>query len=163
MTKFCGRYDDEKWFSLKEESIYIHRGELLQGYMSKAIVGDGPGGLVHLIWLDIGHMATCDFMTRCQRVVNNWLIMYGHTISCCDIVPSDSYIMEIYKIRNQAFQVYEKAIEDFQDSKKIEDIGIPKGGKKIFEAFEVYINSLLNKLRGQAEKKCRETINFRKN
>lgn len=33
--------------------------------MNKAIVGDGPGGLVHLIWLDIGHEETKNFMTRC--------------------------------------------------------------------------------------------------
>jgi len=43
--------------------------------MSKEYVGDGAGGLVHIIWLDLGADAVCNFMTRAQRVVNNWLMM----------------------------------------------------------------------------------------
>lgn len=116
--------------------------------MTKAIVGDGPGGLVHLIWLDIGHSATCDFMTRCQRIVNNWLIMFGHTISCSDIVPSDDCVSEIKKIREKAYEAYDEAVKDFQDDVKIEKEGTHKSGKKIFDSFEVYINTVLNKLRG---------------
>jgi len=32
--------------------------------MMKEIVGDGAGGLVHTIWLDIGWESTCNFITR---------------------------------------------------------------------------------------------------
>ena len=46
-----------------DSSVYILRGELLSGTLMKAIVGDGAGGLVHNIWLDIGEHATCDFIT----------------------------------------------------------------------------------------------------
>ncbi|EGR29261.1 RNA polymerase domain 2 family protein [Ichthyophthirius multifiliis] len=164
MMKIGGKNsDDERWFSIKDDSIYIYKGELLQGYMTKAIVGDSPGGLVHLIWLDIGTQATCDFITRSQRIINNWLIMQGHTISCQDIVPSEICQKEMEKIKGQAFIAFENALNDFQDAKKIEDMGLHKSGKRIFDSFEVYINSILNKLRGIAEKKCRETTNFRLN
>jgi DNA-directed RNA polymerase II subunit RPB1 len=55
--------------------------------MMKSIVGDGAGGLVHTIWLDLGPDQCCLFMTQAQRIVNNWLVMSGATISCSDIVP----------------------------------------------------------------------------
>ena len=53
----------KNYFDETDESLYIEKGELLQGIMMKNYVGDGPGGLVHTIWLDIGAEATCNFMT----------------------------------------------------------------------------------------------------
>ena len=66
--------------------------------MIKAIVGDGAGGLVHNIWLDITPEETCLFMTRAQRMINAFLIMFGFTMSCSDIVPDQETTDEIQKI-----------------------------------------------------------------
>lgn len=74
--------------------------------MMKEHVGDGAGGLVHTIWLDIGAEATCNFMTRCQRVVNNWIIMYGFTMSCSDIVPNKAAIDGIKDVINSSEEEY---------------------------------------------------------
>ncbi|KAL4480822.1 hypothetical protein ABPG72_001691 [Tetrahymena utriculariae] len=163
MTRFKGDKEDDKWFHKQDESIYIYKGELIQGYMNKAIVGDGPGGLVHLIWLDIGHEETKNFMTRCQRVVNNWLIMFGHTISCADIVPSEKCQEEIEKIRKKAFEKYDKIELDFQDAVYIDSNNMHKAGKKIFDSFEVQVNSILNELRQESEKQAEATIKFKYN
>jgi len=131
-------------FIVSFRSIYIYKGELIQGYMNKSIVGDGPGGLVHLIWLDIGHEETCNFMTRCQRIVNNWLIMFGHTISCADIVPSEKCQIAIEDIRRKAFVGYDEVEQHFQDAQYIDEHNMHKAGKKIFDSFEVQVNSILN-------------------
>lgn len=45
---------------MADGTVFILRGELLSGVMMKEIVGDGAGGLVHTIWLDIGADATCN-------------------------------------------------------------------------------------------------------
>jgi len=58
------RWSSEGWFTESDSTIYIQKGELISGVMIKAIVGDGAGGLVHNIWLDITPEETCLFMTR---------------------------------------------------------------------------------------------------
>jgi len=53
------RKGDGGWFSEDDSEVYILRGRLIQGIMNKAIVGDGAGGLVHIIWLDLSPEDTC--------------------------------------------------------------------------------------------------------
>jgi len=45
--------------SKDDSTVVVQNGELLIGIMNKSIVGDGPGGLVHTIWLDMDPEKTC--------------------------------------------------------------------------------------------------------
>lgn len=37
--------------NIKDTNMIIRKGQLLTGAMQKDLVGSGPGGLVHSIWL----------------------------------------------------------------------------------------------------------------
>ena len=46
-----------------DSTVIVQQGQLMQGIMSKSIMGDGAGGLIHTIWLDLGSDVCCKFMT----------------------------------------------------------------------------------------------------
>jgi DNA-directed RNA polymerase II subunit RPB1 len=52
----------------------------LSGIVAKKIVGNVHGGLIHIIWKDLGPQACCDIISNIQLVVNNWLVNTGFTI-----------------------------------------------------------------------------------
>ena len=79
---------DAGYRNLKDTNMIIRKGQLLSGALQKEIVGSGAGGLVHSTWLEIGPDATNEFMTTSQRVVNQWLLQNGFTVSASDIVLS---------------------------------------------------------------------------
>jgi DNA-directed RNA polymerase II subunit RPB1 len=64
----------------KDEFVVIQQGELLSGIVAKKIVGNVHGGLIHIIWKDLGPQACCDIISNIQLVVNNWLVNTGFTI-----------------------------------------------------------------------------------
>ena len=141
----------KNYFDETDESLYIEKGELLQGIMMKNYVGDGPGGLVHTIWLDIGAEATCNFMTSAQRIVNNWLIINSFTMSCSDIVPSVDFEESVCKKLEQAERDYDSVLKKFQDEREIEKEQLHKAGKKIMDSFEVKVNNSFNQYRREVE------------
>lgn len=69
--------------------MIIKNGELVTGALQKEVVGSGPGGLVHSIWLEISPDATCEFISVAQRIVNNWLITNSFTVSASDVAPDE--------------------------------------------------------------------------
>lgn len=105
---------------LDDSTIYIEKGELLCGIMNKNITGDGAGGLIHTMWLDVSPQMCTDFMTQCQRIVNNWLTMSGFTISCSDMVPLKSCEEEIEKVMEESEVKWAESLVKFQDAKHIE-------------------------------------------
>lgn len=44
----------DKWMSPKDETVVIHQGELLAGVVQNKIVGTAQGGLIHIVWKDLG-------------------------------------------------------------------------------------------------------------
>lgn len=54
-----GKERDDTLSNVNDVSMKILKGELLTGALQKEMVGSGPGGLVHSIWLEIGPAATC--------------------------------------------------------------------------------------------------------
>jgi len=70
----------------KDQNVLIERGEILQGSLTKQIVGSVGQGLVHVIFRDFGHQAAADFLTGVQKLVNNWLLNTGFTVGVQDII-----------------------------------------------------------------------------
>lgn len=48
----------------KEQTVIIHQGEVLAGVVKKNIVGNTHGGLIHVIWKDLGPQACCDIISN---------------------------------------------------------------------------------------------------
>ena len=72
----------------KDVNMIIRKGELITGALQKEIVGSGAGGLIHIIWLEIGPDATNHFITTTQRIVTNWLMHNSFSVGAADIVPT---------------------------------------------------------------------------
>ncbi len=41
-------------FAVKDDTVVIKNGEVMCGNISKGIVGAAAGGLVHVVWKDLG-------------------------------------------------------------------------------------------------------------
>ena len=154
---------EDKYFSADDSTVLVQQGQLMSGVMMKQIVGDGAGGLVHTVWLDLGPEACCLFMTQAQRVVNNWLVMSGATISCSDIVPSEKVTRNMQNLVEQGEKRYHESCELFSNSERVKKEGKYKGQGRITDAFEVEINASLNDILQEANKKAVEDISFRYN
>jgi DNA-directed RNA polymerase II subunit RPB1 len=73
-----GGKDD--WDCPKDKNLLVKNGELLCGVVIKKIVGAAPGGLVHIVWKDLGPEVCKIFMSDLQNLINNWLVGNGFTV-----------------------------------------------------------------------------------
>jgi hypothetical protein len=69
--------------------VFITRGVLMYGTLSKAAIGSSSGSLIHHIGKDYGYHAACDFLSFYQILINSWLLHYGHTIGMKDCIPNN--------------------------------------------------------------------------
>jgi len=81
--------DRGKWKKIdpEDKELCIQNGELFAGILNVGSVGKSAGGLVHIIWKDLGPQACSDFLSNAQVLVNNWLVTTSFTIGVKDIVP----------------------------------------------------------------------------
>ena len=77
--------------------MVIQSGEILQGIIWKKIVGNAPGGLIHVTWKDIGPQACSDLLSNIQVLVNNWLLTTGFTVGVQDIVAKPEIMRKVRK------------------------------------------------------------------
>jgi DNA-directed RNA polymerase II subunit RPB1 len=82
----------------EDASVYISRGELLCGVITKKVVGASAMGLIHVIWKDHGPFACRDFLSNSQKVVNNWLVGSGFTVGVQDIIASQAVMRDVKAI-----------------------------------------------------------------
>lgn len=58
----------------------IENGELMTGIICKKTVGAAGNGLNHIIMVEEGPEIAKEFYGDLQKVVNNWLLVEGHSI-----------------------------------------------------------------------------------
>jgi len=127
--------------------LIIQEGELFAGILDVGSVGKTSGGLVHIIWKDLGPMACCDFLSNAQIVVNNWLVTTSFTVGVADIVPRTSISEAVVKMIEKQKRLTRKAIATTQDGKLK-----TQPGKNVIESYEAKVNSILNEARNKAGK-----------
>ena len=67
-------------------------GELVSGILCKKSLGASGGSLLHIVYLEQGYEQAGEFYANIQVVVNNWLLIEGHTIGIGDtIADSQTY------------------------------------------------------------------------
>lgn len=76
----------------KDVNLIIQRGEIIGGVVHKSFVGSSGGGLVHIVWKDLGWSACNDIISNIQYVVNNWLVNTGFTVGVADIIARPDII-----------------------------------------------------------------------
>lgn len=104
-------------------------------------------------------------MSSTQLIVNNFLIINGHSIGCSDIVPDKGFSQNVEKNINSAESEYNELFQIFQDEKRVikKEEGDHQIGKKIFDSFELKINQKLNKIIGKIQSELKGYFNFVEN
>lgn len=87
--------------------VYVTRGVLMSGVLSKEAIGSVSGSLIHHIGKDYGYQRACDFLSDFQILINRWFIHHGFTISLEDCIPHNTNTIEseINKCFLEAFAV----------------------------------------------------------
>ena len=126
--------------------MLIERGELLQGSLTKQIVGSVGQGLVHLIQREYGQKSCSQFLSSVQKLVNNWLLTQGFTVGVQDIIvdkreTSDSISGTLTKFKRQVSKIVNRS-----------QLGKLKSqpGKSMQESFEAQVNKKLNDARDKS-------------
>lgn len=73
----------------------MEHGELISGILCKKTLGASSGSLVHIVALELGHDVAAKFYSYIQTVVNNWLLLEGHSIGIGDTIADQSTYKDI--------------------------------------------------------------------
>ena len=82
--------------------MIVENGDLLCGILSKDTLGNKGGSLMHLVFLEKGVEVARDFYGSIQTVVNNYLLLEGHSIGIGDTIADKVTYDEIQKTIRQA-------------------------------------------------------------
>ncbi|XP_074658521.1 DNA-directed RNA polymerase II subunit RPB1-like [Tubulanus polymorphus] len=157
--------DDEdngpyKWISPGDTKVLVEDGELICGILCKKSLGASSGSLLHIVMLEEGHQDAGLFYGNIQTVVNNWLLLEGHSIGIGDTIADQQTYKEIQstirKAKNDVIEVIEKAHNDELE---------PTPGNTLRQTFENHVNRILNDARDKtgssAQKSLSEFNNFK--
>jgi len=79
---------------------------LVSGILCKKSLGASPGSLLHIVYLEQGFEQAGEFYGNIQTVINNWLLIEGHTIGIGDTIADPQTYEDIQnaikkaKVRN---------------------------------------------------------------
>uniref|UniRef100_A0A2P2HWC8 DNA-directed RNA polymerase subunit n=2 Tax=Hirondellea gigas TaxID=1518452 RepID=A0A2P2HWC8_9CRUS len=157
--------DDEdettnKWISPGDTKVLVEHGELIMGILCKKTLGSSSGSLLHVAWMELGHEIAGRFYGNIQTVVNNWLLLCGHSIGIGDTISDpQTYVViqeTIVKAKEEVMQVIHKAHNDELE---------PTPGNTLRQTFENQVNRILNDARdktgGSAKKSLTEANNLK--
>lgn len=82
--------------------VLIDNGELICGILCKKSLGTSGGSLVHIVFMEEGHEIARQFYGNIQTLVNNWLLIEGHSIGIGDCIADADTYSEIQRYIGQA-------------------------------------------------------------
>jgi DNA-directed RNA polymerase II subunit RPB1 len=157
--------DDEdngpyKWISPGDTKVLVEHGELLSGILSKDTLGNKGGSLMHVVCMELGSDISRDFYGNIQTVVNNFLMLEGHSIGIGDTIADTLTYNDIQKTirsaKNDVVEVIKKA-----HNNELE----PTPGNTLRQTFENQVNRILNEARDKtgssAQRSLSEFNNFK--
>ena len=71
------------------KTLYIRKGEMLLGRMTKSLLGTSAGGIIDIMYRDFGSSITVNFMADVQRLVNRWLLSRAFSVGISDCVLNE--------------------------------------------------------------------------
>jgi DNA-directed RNA polymerase II subunit RPB1 len=124
---------------LQDKSLMILNGELVLGSVTKKIVGASAGGVIHIIFNELGSAAAVNFFNACQRIVNWWLLHHGFSLGIGDAVPdpatADKIAAGVAKAKAKVEDIVKTATKDELE---------PLPGMTIRGTFESKVQKFLN-------------------
>ena len=82
--------------------VLIEGGVLLSGILSKDTLGNKAGSLMHIITMEWGHEVARAFYNNIQMLVNNYLLIEGHSIGIGDTIADSVTYNDIQRAIRQA-------------------------------------------------------------
>lgn len=149
-------HDSDKNASVRDTEVLIEKGELLTGIVDKRTVGSSSGSLIHVIWMEHGPIHTKDFLSRCQKVVNNWLLIHSFSVGISDTLAEVTSTEMIKTTLQTAKDEIKKLIGMARDG-KIQC----QPGKNMIESFEYKVNTELNAARDKSGELATKSLSFR--
>ena len=127
--------------------VNIENGNIHSGIIDKKCLGTSEGGLVHIIFNDLGNNPARKFLNMVQQVSNWWLSAHSFTVGYGDTIadPKTNQKVEsiLDKVKEEIAEIVRKRNEN--------EIEI-QPGRTIGETFEFMVNEKLNKARDDAGK-----------
>ena len=157
--------DDENggpyhWISPGDTRVLIENGELITGILCKKTLGTSAGSLMHVCQLEVGHRLNGLFYGDIQTVVNNWLLIEGHSIGIGDTIADPATYADILNTISQSKKDVNEVIQ-----KAHKDQLEPTPGNTLRQTFENMVNRILNDARdktgGSAKRSLTEFNNFK--
>ena len=142
-----------KWISHADTRVLIENGELICGILCKKTLGSSHGSLIHIIAMEQSHEETGNFFNNVQTVVNNWLLIEGHTIGIVDTLYDAKNREEIKKTIDKA---KEEVFETIDQGHNQELTSTP--GRTLKQTFEEKVNMLLNEARDKAGSSAQKSV-----
>ena len=75
--------------------VLIEDGELVSGILCKKSLGTSSGALAHVVFLEMGYETAGLLYGNIQTVINNWLLIEGHSIGIGDTIADPQTYIDI--------------------------------------------------------------------
>jgi len=146
------------WNHPTDASIIILDGELLAGQIVKKIVGASAGGVIHVVFNEMGPQAALKIFNACQRICAFWLLHWGFSIGIGDTIPDAQTVVGIERQVHIAKSKFGELMKEAVNG-KLE----PQPGQTIRQTFESSAQNILgearNKAGGEAMKSLKDLNN----
>ncbi|MCJ1449257.1 MAG: DNA-directed RNA polymerase II subunit rpb1 [Stictis urceolatum] len=133
------KVDKEGLSPLTDTGLFIYQGELMFGLLNKKIVGASGGGVIHIVFNELGHEAAMKFINGAQKLVNYWLLHNGFSIGIGDTIPDRDTIAKI----EQAMNTEKDTVAELTRKATANELE-PAAGMNIRETFEQGVFKALN-------------------
>ncbi|KAL9118312.1 MAG: hypothetical protein Q9187_005144, partial [Circinaria calcarea] len=130
---------------INDDGLYVSNGDLMYGLLNKKIVGASSGGIIHIIYNELGPQAAMNFFNGAQTVVNFWLLHNGFSIGIGDTIPDRDTIQAIENAVNKRKDEVAELTRSATDN-ELE----PMPGMNVRETFESKVSKALNTARDEA-------------
>lgn len=85
-------------FSKGQIKAVVKKGQLVEGQSSSGLLGNKKHGIIHYIWNKYTPDEAKHFIDNMQRLIINWLLLHGFTISIGDVYAKPEILQQVHHI-----------------------------------------------------------------
>lgn len=143
----------DRWMTPNDTTVLVENGELLSGILCKKTLGASEGSLMHVVYLEEGYEKAAQFYSNIQLVVNQWLLIGGHSVGVSDMVAEAMIYNDVRDLIAKAKETIANITEDLHCGKMTKLTGCT-----LRQTYENKVNFLLNDARDKAGKLVQENL-----
>jgi len=136
----------DKTICHKDSNVLIEKGELLEGVLTKQILGPTGNSIVHIVSKEYGPHQAANFLSAVQQLVNNWLVFNGFTVGVQDIIVDEKHVSDNIRDTLVKFKQQVRGILSKSHQGKL----VSQPGMDMLQSFEADVNKTLNDARDKS-------------